>query len=136
MDDIHQHWFKMSWLPCILTRFSWANSHNFFIYGTFYHTLISLNFPIQNFLSHLLVSLSRYFCNRYMTLFPYKPGPMSNFFRHSLMSRIQNVGLFLRSRKGKITTTPSFLGQKIKYRSNFIWEKLMEFLVINEVFFQ
>ena len=28
------------------------------------------------------------------TLFPYKPDPMPNFFRHTLMSRIQNLGLF------------------------------------------
>ena len=31
---------------------------------------------------------------RYRTLFPYKPGPISNFFRHTLISRIQNLGLF------------------------------------------
>ena len=32
--------------------------------------------------------------HRYRTLFPYKPDPMPNFFRHTLMSRIQNLGLF------------------------------------------
>ena len=56
---------------------------------------------------------------RYRTLFPYKNGPMPNFIRHTLMSRIQNLGLLrasevsegLRSRKEEMTTTPSFLGQ-------------------------
>ena len=33
------------------------------------------------------------FCT-YRTLFPYKPDPRSNLFRHTLMSRIQNMGLF------------------------------------------
>ena len=30
---------------------------------------------------------------RYRTLFPYKPGPMPSFFRHTLRSRIQNLNL-------------------------------------------
>jgi hypothetical protein len=29
--DIHKYWSKMPKLPCILTRFSWAKSHNCFI---------------------------------------------------------------------------------------------------------
>jgi hypothetical protein len=49
------------------------------------------------------------------TLLPYKPNPMPNFLRHTLMSRIQNLGL--RSRKEKMTTT---FWAKIKVRSNFI----------------
>ena len=31
MADIHEYCSKITWLPCILTRFSWAQSHNFFI---------------------------------------------------------------------------------------------------------
>ena len=31
---------------------------------------------------------------RYRTLFPYKPDLIPNFFRHTLMSRIRNLGLF------------------------------------------
>ena len=31
---------------------------------------------------------------RYRTLFPYKSDPMPKFFRHTLTSRIQNLGLF------------------------------------------
>ena len=52
---------------------------------------------------------------RHRTLLPYKPNPMHNVLRHTLMSRIQNLGL--RSRKEKMTTT---FWAKIKVRSNFI----------------
>ena len=39
----------------------------------------------------------------------------------------------LRSRKEKMTTTPNIFGAKIKVRSDFIWEKLIKFLLFNEV---
>ena len=39
-----------------------------------------------------MILISMY--SRYRTLFPYKPDPMPNFFMHTLMSRIQNLGLF------------------------------------------
>ena len=57
-------------------------------------------------------------------------SPMLNFFWHTLMLRIQNLGLFkgFRSRKEKMTTPPSFLGQKIKQG---VFSK--EFLLFNEV---
>ena len=67
--------------------------------------------------------------SRYRTLFPFKPAPMPNLFRHTFMSKIQYLGLLrvsevlkgLRSKKEKMTTTPSFFGQKIKWRVN-IWK--------------
>jgi hypothetical protein len=79
--------------------------------------------------------------SRYRTLFPYKPHPMPNLFRHSLMSRIQNLELFkgLRSFRGpqkqkrKNNHNSIIFGSKIEVRSNFIREKLMEFLLFNEV---
>jgi hypothetical protein len=65
---------------------------------------------------------------RYRTLFPYKPNPVPNFLRHTLMSRIQNFGLFkgLRSFRGpqkqerKNDHYSIIFGAKIKVRSNFI----------------
>ena len=38
-----------------------------------------------------------------------------------------------RSRKEKMITTLPFWGQEIKWGVNFIWEKLMDFLLFNEV---
>ena len=77
---------------------------------------------------------------RYTTLFPYKPDPMPNFFRHTLMSRIQKLGIFkgLRSFRGpqkqerKNDQNSIIFGEKNKLRRNFIREKLMEFLLFNE----
>ena len=54
---------------------------------------------------------------RYRTLFPYKPNPMPNFFLAYFNVKNPKFGPFfkgLRSRKEKITTTPSFFGQKLK----------------------
>ena len=65
------------------------------------------------------INATRYECAsvsiRYRTLFSYKPDPMPNFSKHTLMSKIQTLSLFkgLRSRKEKMTTTPSFFGQKL-----------------------
>ena len=74
--------------------------------------------------------------NRYRTLFPYKPDPMPSFFRHTLMSIIQNLSLFWGHQKQerKNDYNSIILGAKNKVRSNFIWEKLMDFLLFNKGF--
>ena len=78
---------------------------------------------------------------RYRTLFPYKPDPRPTFLRHTQRSRIQKLGLFwgpqkiLRASEAGKKKWPKlhhFLG-KNKLRRNFIWEKLIEFFVFNEI---
>jgi hypothetical protein len=67
--------------------------------------------------------------NRYRTLFPYKLALMPNFFRHTAMSRIQNLGLFEEPQKffrgpqkqeRKNGHNSIMFGAKNKARSNFI----------------
>ena len=73
---------------------------------------------------------------RYRTLFPYKPDPMPRFLRHTLRSRIHNLGLFWGPQKQEKQNNyhSTTLGAKNKLRGNFIWEKLMDFLLFNKVF--
>ena len=89
-----------------------------------------------NFLFNVCIS------PRYRTFLPSKPDPIPSFFSHAVKNpKFEPFWPFwpwhsvlegLRSRKTKIITTQPFLGQK-KVRSNFMWEKLMEFLLPNEV---
>ena len=73
---------------------------------------------------------------RYRTLFPYKPDPMPRFLRHTLRSRILNLGLFWGPQKQEKQNNyhSTTLGAKNKLRGNFIWEKLIDFLLFNKVF--
>ena len=75
-------------------------------------------------------------------LFPYKLDLVPSFFRHTLRSRIQNLGLFSgpqkfqrasEAGKKKIYNSTIFW-VKNKVRSYFILEKLMDFLLFNKVF--
>ena len=69
------------------------------------------------------------------------PDPMPSFFRHTLRSRIQNLNLFWgpqkflgasEAGKKKQSQLHHFFGKK-KIRMNFLWDKLLEFLLFNEV---
>ena len=55
--------------------------------------------------------------NRYRTLFPYKPDPMPNFLSHTLMSRIQKFGSFLRASE-VLEGLRSFRGPQKQERKN------------------
>ncbi len=78
---------------------------------------------------------------RYRTLFSYKPDPMPSFFRHTLRSRIQNLNLFWGPQKflgaseagKKNSHNSTIFWAKNKIRMNFLWDKLFDFLLFNEV---
>ena len=72
---------------------------------------------------------------RYRTLFPYKPDPKLTFLRHTQRSRIQNLGLFWGPQKQERKNDQNYIifWEKNKLRRNFIWVKLMKFLLFKEV---
>ena len=82
------------------------------------------------------IAVSRLF--RYRTLFPYKSHPMPSFFSHTSRSRIQNLSLFwgphIQKQERKNDYNSTIFWAKNKVRGNFIWEKLMDSLLLDKVF--
>ena len=75
---------------------------------------------------HKTEDRNKWVFNRYRTLFPYKPDPMPSFFRHTFRSRIQKQEM-------KNNHNSTIFWTKNKIRVIFIWDKLLEFLLLNEV---